>query len=1828
MQVFVASSDRVRGSLTRYGSWLLVGVLLMSLGVMAQQSPRQNTSGRERVPGASKNPQVVPREMLIKFRPGVTQRQRLSILKSVDAQPVRHFPMFDIYHVRLLPEANEARAFERLRRNSNVLYAEPNHRISLRATPNDPRFRELWGLHNTGQTIQGQPGTPNADINAPEAWDISTGSRSIIVAVFDTGIDYNHPDLRANVWTNPLDGTHGYNAIAKTNDPRDDDGHGTHVAGTVGAVGNNGIGVVGVNWSVQLLGIKILDAFGGSLADAIDGLNWMLDQKVNKGQNIRVANHSWGFTGFNQALKDAFDVTAAAGITHVCAAGNTAFNNDIIPDAPSGFDTPGLIAVAASDNNDNPASFTNYGATTVDLAAPGVSVLSTVPTFANPSGYDFFDGTSMASPHVAGACALVLSLDPTLTVDALRTAILNGVDKLPQWSLGSNRPVLSEGRLNVVKVVSNFANPDLTISFFTVSNAARGTQTTVKAIVLNSGRAITTPFRVDFYKNRSTPPPVGVPGDISQVINGLPTGGTRTLTFTFPATTFGTSKGWLQVDTLSQVTERNEANNVMGPADYQVADAVVFDAFNDSDGKRLLDHLPDINLPVDHWALSPPSLPPSTVQLFNNEARVNLTSQFVRAVIDTQRRDGALEVDMRVGTTGLLYGGVVFRQSDDNNYFAVRLDSSAPEGEGLSLIKVQEGVGRLLARKDFRMLRGTSYHWRVELVDAKITVFIDGAKHLEVTDTFNLNATKSGILWFAGRGGEQTAFDNFAFFVDQPTQPVLPDLTVQSVSISPTASVPGTPLTATIVVRNDGTDTGGSFSVDFYENLSSAPGAGRTGNKRFTISSLGQGATTTLTYTFTPSNSGNYQAWVQVDTDAQVRENHEGNNVTGPIGYIVANAVVQDTFSDRDGTVLGPGASDHLPDVSPSGGRWDSVGSVKPIVHSGEARLPSSGTGLVTAFINAGVSNGTIDVDTRMFSSSLLFSGVVFRRTDANNYFFARADSSDTGRELGVARVQNGVTTFLGRVPFALTSGRTYRWHIQLSGAVIRVFFDGQLRFEVNDSFNQAATQSGLLWNAASGGQNTAFDNFLVTGTPQPELVIQSLTLTPLFAAPGTPLTATVRVKNQGSADASAFVVDFYQNSATPPGAVPGDARQTVTSLAAGATTILTFNFSQAAEGNYQAWAQVDTDGAVAEINETNNVFGPLPYAAVTVIPENVKDSFTGADGTSLTAHAPDVNKPGGTWNVSGLVGVTIQGNQVKPAGVAGGFVTATINGGAANATIDVDTTFGSSGLLFSGVVFRQANENNYFIARADSSDVGGELALVRVQNGSGTYLGRRGRTLIPGSTVHWRVVLSNGRIEVFFGDMLNPVFSVTDEFNKSATAHGVQWFAANGGENTTFDNFAVTPGANPLGGGGGRGRRFSPGLYLLSLPVGGQVVHLPSGVKLARWNNVSGTVETSGTPVLRSGEGYWAQFTHDTTLTAPSVGTAQPFTFLLDAGWNLIGYPFLTPMALDGNGIRVRDITTGVVTTLSDAVHRGWLDEVMWTYQGSEGYRPVHPTLPGALHTLEPWQGYFVKATQPLQLTLPAPDSVPTFKRANVRTPTLNNWSLTLTVRDGSGQDSCVLGVSSTAGGDGVALKPPPAPQTAPSVYFPASGLTPYAVSLRQSVQSGAEWDVEVLPSPVSATVTLDWSNLTGVPKNVRLTLVDVETGKRYYMRTQSGLTLPVHGAVPRRFKLIASTDVSGRRLLSALNATGGRSSGPLLVSFVLGSEAHVTLEVLSPTGKVISRPLGATRRSAGLNTLAWDGKDPMGRVTPRGVYLLRVTAIDDEGRTMSLTQPVTLGR
>ncbi|MCG8419421.1 MAG: S8 family serine peptidase [Proteobacteria bacterium] len=325
-------------------------------------------------------------------------------------------------------------ALARLSKNPDVEYAEPNYLIHITEArfPNDASFDELWGLHNTGQT----GGTTGADVRAPDAWSTSVGSRNIIAGIIDTGVDYTHPDLSTNMWVNPneipengidddgngyIDDIHGINAITGSGDPMDDHGHGTHVAGTVGATGNNDSGVVGVNWEVSMVAMKFLPRRGGGkVADAIACINYALDLK-QQGVDIRMLNNSWGGVLPTQALEEALVAASDADILLVASAGNLSSNNDESPDYPSSYEIPNLLAVAATDHNDELSPFSSYGSLSVDLGAPGSAILSTMPD----RQYGMKQGTSMATPHVTGAAALALSVNHTLTAEELKIMLMD-----------------------------------------------------------------------------------------------------------------------------------------------------------------------------------------------------------------------------------------------------------------------------------------------------------------------------------------------------------------------------------------------------------------------------------------------------------------------------------------------------------------------------------------------------------------------------------------------------------------------------------------------------------------------------------------------------------------------------------------------------------------------------------------------------------------------------------------------------------------------------------------------------------------------------------------------------------------------------------------------------------------------------------------------------------------------------------------------------------------------------------------------------------------------------------------------------------------------------------------------------------------------------------------------------------------------------------------------------------------------------------------------------------------------------------------------------------
>jgi len=352
-----------------------------------------------------------------------------------------------LYELQLSQGMSVEGALAVFQSDTRVATAEANYRLMLEGIPNDPQFSSMYGLNNSGQT----GGTIDADIDAPEAWNINTGTKRTIVAVIDTGVDYNHQDLAANMWRNTgeisgdgvdndgngyVDDIYGYDFANNDADPMDDNGHGTHVSGTIGAVGNNGIGTTGVNWNTRIMALKFLAADGsGSTAGAISALNYA----VRMGANL--SNNSWGGGGSSSLLSQAISNAKNAGHIFVAAAGNSGLNNDATANYPSNYDFDNVVAVAATDNKDVLASFSNYGATTVDIAAPGVGILSTLPG----NTYGTLSGTSMATPHVSGAISLIWDQNPTFTYQQVIAKLYSSVDKIA----GLNGKVATGGRLNI-----------------------------------------------------------------------------------------------------------------------------------------------------------------------------------------------------------------------------------------------------------------------------------------------------------------------------------------------------------------------------------------------------------------------------------------------------------------------------------------------------------------------------------------------------------------------------------------------------------------------------------------------------------------------------------------------------------------------------------------------------------------------------------------------------------------------------------------------------------------------------------------------------------------------------------------------------------------------------------------------------------------------------------------------------------------------------------------------------------------------------------------------------------------------------------------------------------------------------------------------------------------------------------------------------------------------------------------------------------------------------------------------------------------------------------
>lgn len=444
--------------------------ILILLGILGTSPEQAFSETKPSALGAGTGEQAfAPGRIIVKAEEGAPANAVESLNRKNDASIEERLPLSDVEVVDLPQDLPVSEAVERYEASPNVEYAEPDYVLYPAATPNDPGYPRMYDLNNTGQ----YNGTVDSDIDAPQAWDATKGDPHTVVAVIDTGVDINHPDLMDNVWTNSdeipgngkdddgngyTDDTHGWDFYQDNNtvfDAGSDSFHGTHVAGTIAAEGNNGSGVTGINWQAKVMPLKFIGPNGGYVSDAVEALQYAV------AEGVEISNNSYGYYDncdgcYARALGDAISEADTAGHVFVTAAGNggadeVGDDNDREPFYPANYEIPNIISVAASNQHDNLTSFSNYGRTSVDLVAPGIDIYSTAPN----SGYGYGYGTSMAAPHVAGVAALVKSRFAELEDTEIKAKILQSVDR----RIKLQEKVVSGGRLNAARAVGRNVPP-------------------------------------------------------------------------------------------------------------------------------------------------------------------------------------------------------------------------------------------------------------------------------------------------------------------------------------------------------------------------------------------------------------------------------------------------------------------------------------------------------------------------------------------------------------------------------------------------------------------------------------------------------------------------------------------------------------------------------------------------------------------------------------------------------------------------------------------------------------------------------------------------------------------------------------------------------------------------------------------------------------------------------------------------------------------------------------------------------------------------------------------------------------------------------------------------------------------------------------------------------------------------------------------------------------------------------------------------------------------------------------------------------------------------
>lgn len=502
-------------------------------------------------------PRFVSNEVLIQYEAGTDRASMFAARNQINAdlkeeitsEALRNSGAGPIELVTLPSDVTVAEAIRSLENNPAVAVVEPNWIYNHQATINDPRYLDgsMWGMYGATTT----PFANQFGSHAGTIWELDyLGSSNIVIGVIDEGIQFSHPDLQDNFWTNPfdpvdgidndgngfIDDVRGWDFVNNDNTVYDGtfDDHGTHVAGTIGAKGGNGIGVAGVSWNVTLISGKFLGTGGGTTANAIRAVDYFTDLKTRHGLNIAATSNSWGGGGFSQLLLDAIVRAANQNILFIAAAGNNGRDIDAVPFYPANYDTTAgagydaVMSIANINSSGLRSSSSNFGLVNVDFGAPGSSILSTVPV----NSYAFYSGTSMATPHVSGTAALYASVFNGVRAQSLKDALMAGAVATPTASMSGI--TVTGGRLNITALSSPNG---VRITTNSVLSRDGGGNIVVTVTVRNEGNAPANSVVLTLVRGSSTDGAASVDGTpVPQSLGTIPAGGTATATVTFAGT--------------------------------------------------------------------------------------------------------------------------------------------------------------------------------------------------------------------------------------------------------------------------------------------------------------------------------------------------------------------------------------------------------------------------------------------------------------------------------------------------------------------------------------------------------------------------------------------------------------------------------------------------------------------------------------------------------------------------------------------------------------------------------------------------------------------------------------------------------------------------------------------------------------------------------------------------------------------------------------------------------------------------------------------------------------------------------------------------------------------------------------------------------------------------------------------------------------------------------------------------------------------------------------------------------------------------------------------